>query len=81
MDTTFNLMHDFNWPRKHRTTISVWRMWKKLIRTLCDESKVKLRALLGQWTLDNNKYIKTSNIFRSRDLHTLYYIEQGTWWK
>ena len=28
----------------------------KKIRTLCDESKVKLIAPLGQWTLDDNKY-------------------------
>ena len=58
-DTTFNQIHDFNWHRKHRTTIAAWRMWKKAIITLCDESKVKLRSLLVQWTLDNNKYIKT----------------------
>ena len=58
-DTAFNMIHDFNWTRKHQTTVASWRMWKKAIITLCDEITVKLRSLLVQWTLDNNKYIKT----------------------
>ena len=58
-DTTFNMIHYFNWTMKHHTTITVWRIWNKVIITLCDESKVKLRVQLGQWTIDDNKYIKT----------------------
>ena len=57
-DTTFNIIHDFNCPRKHHRAIAAWRMWKKAIITLCDESKVKVRSPLGKWTLDKNKYMK-----------------------
>ena len=78
-DTTINVIHDLKFPRKHHTTIAEWRRWKKAIRTLCDKSKVKLRAPIGKWTLDNNKYIKNRQWFLSCDIHTLYYKEQGTW--
>ena len=80
-DTKFNVIHDFNFTRKHHTTISACRIGKKANRTLCDESKVKLHVPLGQCTLDNNIYIKTWQWLLSRDLHTIYYREQGTWWK
>ena len=25
----FNMIHDFNWPRKNHTTTAEWRTWKK----------------------------------------------------
>ena len=56
-DNTLNTIHYFNWPRRHHKTISEKRTWKKSIRTLFDESKVKICAPLGQWKLENNKYI------------------------
>ena len=74
-DTPFSLVHDFNWPRKYHKSISAWRMWRKVLRTLCDESKSNLRAPLDQWTLDENKYIASWKWFLSRDLHTLHYRE------
>ena len=60
-ETTFDMIHYFNWPRKRHTTIAACRTCNKAIRTLCNESKVKLRVPLGQWTLDDNKYIKPVN--------------------
>ena len=60
-ETTFNTINDFIWTRKYQTTISAWETWKKAIMTLCDESKINLNAPLGQWTLDDNKYIKPVN--------------------
>ena len=80
-DTTFNLIHDFNWPRRHHTTIAAWSTWKKSIRTSCIESKVNLRAPLGKWTPNDNKYITFWKWFLSHDLHTLYYREHGKCWK
>ena len=71
-DTTFNMIHDLNWPRRHHTSISSWRTWRKELRTLCDESRPKMRAPLGQWTLDDNKYITSWKCFLSRDLRTLH---------
>ena len=38
-------------------------------------------APLGQWKLDNNKYITSWQFFLSHDLHTLHYREYGTWLK
>ena len=46
--TTFSLIHDFNWPRKHHTTIAACRTWNKAMTTLCDELKDKLRTPLGK---------------------------------
>ena len=40
--TTFNLIHDFNWPRKHNTTIVAWSEYNNALITLCDKSKDKL---------------------------------------
>ena len=60
-ETTFNTINDFIWTRKYQTTISAWETWKKEIMTLCDESKINLNAPLGQWTLDDNKYINPGN--------------------
>ena len=79
-DTTFNMIHDLNWPRRHHTKISAWQTWNKSIRTLCDEIKVNLCTPLGQWTLDNNEYITYWQWFLSCDPHTLYYREHGIWW-
>ena len=56
-DTTFNLIHDFNCIRRQNSAIAAWGTWKKAIITVCDESKVKLRSLLQQWKLDDDKYI------------------------
>ena len=56
-DTAFNMIHDFNWTRKHQTTVASWRMWKKAIIKLCDENKIHLRAPLGKCTLGDNQYI------------------------
>ena len=58
-----------------------WRLYKKEVRTLCDESKINLHSLLEQWTLDDNKYITSWQWFISCDLRTLYYIDHGVWWK
>ena len=80
-DTTFNVIHDLDWPSRDHSTISEWGTWKKSIITLCDEIKFKLHAPLLEWTLDYNKYITYWQWFLSRDLHTLYYREHGTWWK
>ena len=80
-DTTFNLIHYFNWHRRHHTTISAWRTCKKSIRALYDESKVKLRAPLGQWTLEDNKCITSWQWFLSHDIHTIHYRDNRTWWK
>ena len=77
-DTTFNIIHDFNSPRKHHTIIASRRTCKKEIITLCKESKDKLRTSLGQWRLDNNKYIPSWKWLLSRDIHTLYYREHVT---
>ena len=55
--TTFNLIHDLNWPRKHHTTIPVWRTWEKEMIKLCDESKDKMCTPSGQWIIDDKKYI------------------------
>ena len=71
--TTLNLIHDFNWPRKHHTTIAAWKTCKKALRKLCDESKYRLRTLLGKWRLDDNKYMSSWQWFLSRYPHTLYY--------
>ena len=38
MDTTFSMIHDLNFPKKHQTLISTWRMWNKPNRTLCEEN-------------------------------------------
>ena len=43
------------------------------MRTLSNEGKNKLHKLLGQWSLDDNKYITSCQCFFSRNLHTLYY--------
>ena len=51
------------------------------MRTLCDESKYNLRTPLGQWILDDNKYITSWKWFPSRDIQTLYYREHETWCK
>ena len=80
-DTTFNTIHDLNWPRRHNKTISSWRTCRKALITLCDESKSKLCAPLGQCTLENNKYITYWKWFLSHDLHTLHYRENKIWWK
>ena len=56
-------------------------MWKKAIRTLFDESKVKMCAPLRQWKLDNNKYITSWQFSLSHDLHTLHYREYVIWLK
>ena len=77
-DLTFNIIHNFNWPRKNHTTIAAWRMWKKSIITIFDESKANLRASMGNFTIDNNKYIKTWQWLLFRDIHTLYYREHVT---
>ena len=77
-DTNFNPIHDFNWPRRHHTQISEFSTWRKAIRTLFDESEVKLRVPLWKSTLDDDKYITSWQCFTSRDIHTLYYWEHGT---
>ena len=69
--TTFNLIHDFNWPRKHHKKISAWGMWKKSMRTLCDESKYELHKPLGKCRLEDNKYITCWQCFLPCDLHTI----------
>ena len=51
------------------------------MRTLCDEIKKKLRKPLGQWSLDDNKYITSWQWFLSSDLHILYYRAHETWHK
>ena len=79
--TTFDLIHDLSWPRKHHILIAAWGACKKARITLCDESKDKLRTPLVQWRLENNKYITSWQWFLSRDLRTLYYREHGTCWK
>ena len=71
-DTNLHLIHDFNWPSIHQTTIAAFRKWKKYIIKLCEESKVNLPALLGKWTLDGNKYITSWQWLLSHDFHTLY---------
>ena len=77
----FNMIHNFNWPRKHHTTIESRRTWKITMRNLCGGSKYKLHTPLGQWILDDNKYITYWHWLLSRDLHTRYYIEHETWRK
>ena len=69
--TNFNMIHELNWPRKHHTTTEEYRTWKKSMRALCDESKNKLRIPLGQWILDDNKYITSWQWFLSHNQHTL----------
>ena len=76
---TFNMIHDFNWTRKYHTTIAAWGTWKKAMINLCDESRDKLRTLLGKWRPVDNKYIPYWQWFLSRDLYTLYYIGHRTW--
>ena len=76
--TIFNLLHEFNWPRKHQTTIAAWRLWEKSMITLYDESKYKLHTPLGLWRFENNKYMTYWQCFLYRDIHTLYYIEHVT---
>ena len=68
----FNLIYDFNWPRKNHATTAELKTWMKTTKTLCNESKKKLRKPLLQWSLDDNKYITSWRWFLSRDLHTLY---------
>ena len=79
--TSLNLIQDFNWPRKHHTNILEWNIWKKSMRNLCDKSKENLRTPLGQWCLDDNKYITSRERFLSRDHHIIYYREHETWCK
>ena len=55
--TTFNLIHKLHWSRKHHTTIAEYRMRKKEMRKICDESKDKLRTPFKQWRLNDNKYM------------------------
>ena len=73
--TIFNLIYDFNWPRKHHKKLADCRTWNKEMRTLCDESKDKLCTPIGQWSLDNNKYITYCKWLLTLYLHTLYYRE------
>ena len=79
--TTFNMIHELNWPGKHHTQIAACRMWRKETRTLCDESKDKMGTPLWQCIFDNNKYITSCQWFLYRNLHTLYYREYKTWCK
>ena len=79
--TNFNLIHEFNWPRKHHTITSECRTQRKEIRNFWDESKNMLLPPLGQWRLDYKKYTTSWKWFLSRDLHTLYYREHETWCK
>ena len=79
--TNFNLIYDFNWPRKHHTATAEWSTLKKLMITICDESEDKLFTPLGQWIIDDNKYIKSWKCFISQDLHILYYKQHRTWCK
>ena len=78
---TFNMIHDFNCSRKNQTKIAAYMTCNKAMITLFDESKEKLRILLGQWRLENKKYITSWKCFLSRNLHTLYYKEHRTWYK
>ena len=70
--TSFNVIHDFNCPRKHHTTIEEWRTRNKSMRDLCDEIKEKLRTTLVKWSLDGNTFITSWQYFLSRYLYTLY---------
>ena len=79
--TNFNLIHKFNCPSKNHTTTVEWRTCRKSMLTLYDESKNKLRKLLRQCILDDNKWITYWQWFLSCDLHTLYYIENEAWYK
>ena len=79
--TPFSMLYDYNWPRKKHSSIATWRKWRIAIRTLCNESKVKVLAPLIQWTLNDNKYIASQKWFLSCDLQTLHYREHETWWK
>ena len=64
--TNFNLIHNFNSPRKIHTTPAEWRTRKKAMNTLCVERK------------DNNKYITYWKWFLSSYLNKLYYREHET---
>ena len=80
-DKIFNIIHDFNCTRRHHTTISAWRMWRKSLRNPCDESKFNLSSSLGQWRLDTKEDIISWQWLLSRDLHTVHYTEHKTWCK
>ena len=73
--THFNMIHNFNWPRKNHATTAEWSMQRKAMRTLWNESKNKLWKLLRQWRIDDKKYIISWQRFLSRDLHTQSTIE------
>ena len=61
--------------------IAAYRTCNKSMIILFDESKEKLRISLGQWRLENNKYITSWKFFLSQNLHKLYYKEHRTWYK
>ena len=42
-DTSFNMIQNVYWPRRHHTTIEAWKTWRKSLINLCIESKFKLR--------------------------------------
>ena len=69
----FNMIYELNWPRKDHKTTAERRTWRKSMITSCSESKQKLRTKLGQWILDDNKYMTYWQWFLFHDLHTLYY--------
>ena len=48
-DTSFSLLYDSNWPRKHHRSLESWRTWRKALQNLCNDSKVKLCAPSGKW--------------------------------
>ena len=70
-NTNFNMIHNFNWPRKTQEHYNGGR-GKKAMITLWDKSKMKLRKPLGQWIID---YLKKHNVLEMvpliRPTHTL----------